>query len=177
MRTRFISLRARLLALLALMLIPWLGLLVYTQADERAAAIENVNRDATRLIRIATSNQAAQIEAARQLLTAFAQFPQVRSTDAAGCGAFLAEMLRAMPPYLNFGVVEPDGNLRCSAVPIGSRINVADRAYFRRALATRRFAIGDYIIGRVTQQPSITYAYPLLNPDGDVADAAAGLSR
>ena len=136
-RTRFISLRARLLTLLALVLVPWLGLLVYTQADERAAAIENVNRDATRLIRIATSNQAAQIEAARQLLTAFAEFPQLRPANAAACNAFLGEMLRAMPLYSNFGVAEPDGNLRCSAVPLSGRINVADRAYFRKASTTR----------------------------------------
>jgi len=178
-RTRFISLRARLLTLLALVLVPWLGLLVYTQADERAAAIENVNRDATRLIRIATSNQAAQIEAARQLLTAFAEFPQLRPANAAACNAFLGEMLRAMPLYSNFGVAEPDGNLRCSAVPLSGRINVADRAYFRKASTTRGFAIGDYVVGRVTRQPSITYAYPLLTPAGDVegiAFAAQGLS-
>ena len=59
---RLAGLRARLLGLLAAILLPWLGLLLYTQADERKAAIGHVNDDALRLIRIATSNQAAQIE-------------------------------------------------------------------------------------------------------------------
>ena len=179
MTVRFISLRARLLALLASVLIPWLGLLWYTQADERSAAIENVNRDAARLIRIATSNQAAHVQAARQLLTAFAAFPQLRPANAAACNAFLSDMLRAMPLYSNFGVAEPDGNLRCSAVPLTARINVADRAYFRKSSTTRGFAIGDYVVGRVTRQPSITYAYPLLTPEGQVegiAFAAENLS-
>jgi serine phosphatase RsbU (regulator of sigma subunit) len=171
-KTRFISLRARLLALLAFVLIPWLGLLWYTQAEERNAAIRNVNRDAMRLIRIATSNQAAHIEAARELLTAFARFPQLRPANAGACNAFLGEMLRAMPLYSNFGVVEPNGNLRCSAVPLTAQINVADRAYFRKSSTTRAFAVGDYVIGRVTQQPSITYAYPLLTPAGDIESVA-----
>ena len=47
----------RLLGLVALMLVPWLILVVYTQADERKAAIASVNGDALRLIRIVTSNQ------------------------------------------------------------------------------------------------------------------------
>jgi serine phosphatase RsbU (regulator of sigma subunit) len=164
----FFSLRARLLALLAFVLIPWFGLLVYTQADERNTAVANVNRDAMRLIHIATSNQAVQIEAARQLLTALAELPQLRSANTAACNVFLAEMLRASPLYFNFGVVELDGNLRCSAVPMSSQVNVADRAYFQKALATRRFSIGDYIVGRVTRLPSITYAYPLSSTGGGV---------
>ena len=148
------------------MLVPWLILVVYTQADERKAAIANVNGDAMRLIRIVTSNQAAQIEAAEQLLTAFARLPQLRTRDAAACNAFLAEMLAANPLYLNFAVAEPGGNLVCSAVPFRSPVSVADRMYFKTAMATGRFAIGDYQIGRVTQRPAINYAYPLVGRRG-----------
>jgi hypothetical protein len=72
MPRRFFSLRIRMVGLVALMLVPWLVLVVYTQADEREAAIVSVHGDEMRLIRIVTSNQAAQIEAAHQLLTAFA---------------------------------------------------------------------------------------------------------
>src|SRR6188472_2008868 len=121
---RLASVRARLIGLLVAILLPWLGLLLYTQADERKAAIAHVNDDALRLIQIATSNQAAQIEAARQVLTAY-------------------------PLYTNFGVADVDGNVWCSAVPLRAQVTVADRSYFRAALATRQFAIGDYLIGRI----------------------------
>src|SRR6185369_4403276 len=114
---RFFSLRVRLLGLVALMLVPWLVLVVYAQADERKAAIANVNDDALRLIRIVTSNQAAQVEAARQVLTAFARLPQIQTKDAAACNAFLAEMLKAYPLYLNIAVADRNGNLVCSALP------------------------------------------------------------
>jgi len=165
---RFFSLRVRLLGLVALMLVPWLILVVYAQADERKAAIANVNDDALRLIRIVTSNQAAQVEAARQLLTAFARLPQIQTKDAAACNAFLAEMLKAYPLYLNIAVADRNGNLVCSALPFRSPINVADRAYFKMALQTHDFVIGDYQIGRITQRPAINYAHPLVDPSGQV---------
>jgi serine phosphatase RsbU (regulator of sigma subunit) len=165
---RFISLRLRLLGLVMLVLLPWLALVLYTQADERRAAIAHVNSDEMRLIGIVTSNQAAQIEAARQLLTAIAHLPQLNGEEPMACRAFLAEMLAASPMYVNLGVAAPDGNLSCSAVPLQSAVNVSDRMYFRRAMETRRFAIGDYQIGRVTLLPSLNYAYPVLGDGGNV---------
>ncbi len=165
---RFWSLRLRLLGLVVLMLVPWLVLVIYTQADERKAAIDSVNDDAMRLIRIVTSNQAAQIEAARQVLTAFARLPQLQTKDAAACSAFLADMLKAYPLYLNIAVADPNGNLFCSALPFKGPINVADRAYFKMALEMHGFAIGDYQIGRITKVPAINYALPLTSRSGEV---------
>ncbi|MEP6942968.1 MAG: SpoIIE family protein phosphatase [Betaproteobacteria bacterium] len=167
-QTRFFSLRLRLLCLVALVLVPWLGLIAYTQADERKEAIANINGDAMRFIRIVTSNQAAQIEAARQLLTAFARLPQLQTRDPAACNALLSEMLTAYPLYLNLGLAEVNGNMSCSALPLGPPVNVADREYFKKAMRTRQFAIGDYQIGRVTHVPAINYAYPVVDTAGDV---------
>ena len=167
-RGRFLSLRLRLMALVLLVLVPWLVLVLYTQAEERKAAMAEVNRDEQRLIRIVTTTQAGEIEGARQLLAAIARVPQLQSRQDATCSTFLAEMLVAFPMYVNLAVAERDGRLSCSAVPLQSTINVADRAYFRRAVETRRFAIGDYQVGRVTLLPSINYAYPVLGGTGEV---------
>lgn len=167
-QTRFFSLRLRLLGLVVLVLVPWLVLVLYTQADERKAAIASVNGDARRLIRVVASSQTAQIESARQVLTAFVRLPQLHTPDSAACNAFLAEMLRAYPMYLNLGLAGPDGNILCSALPLVSTVNIADRPYFTRALQTRQFAIGDFQIGRVTYLPTINFAYPVIDAAGDV---------
>lgn len=164
-KERFFSLRQRLLALVALIVLPWLVLVLYAQADERRAAIAEVHRDEMRLLAIATSHQAADIEATRQLLGAMARMPQLRSAD---CGAFLEEIRATAPMYVNFGVVDPDGDILCSGVPLQFPVNVADRMYFRRAVATRQFAVGEYQIGRITFVPSINYAQPILDPQGKV---------
>jgi len=165
---RFVSLRARLLAIVALVLVPWLVLVILTQADERKVAIANVGDDAMALVHIVTSNQAAQVEAARQLLMALARLPQLRSGSRAACSALMAEMLKAYPLYLNIGLIEPDGDITCSAVPMREPVNVADRLYFELAIQRRDFVVGDYQTGRVTGLPSINYAYPLLDAGGNV---------
>jgi len=167
---RYRSLRSRLLALVALVLLPWLALVLYTQAEERKAAVANVNHDAMSLVHFIASNQATQIEAARGLLAALARLPQMRIRDAASCSRFLAGMLAAYSSYANLGVAERDGSIICSAVALRGQVNVADRPYFRQALATQRFAVGDYQIGRITQQPSINYGQPVLD-EADKADA------
>jgi len=167
-RGRFLSLRLRLMALMLLVLVPWLVLVLYTQAEERKAAMTEVSRDEQRLLRIVTSTQAGEIGGARQLLAAIARVPQLQSRKDGPCSAFLAEMLETFPMYVNLAVAERDGRLSCSAVALQSTVNVSDRAYFRRALETRRFAVGDYQIGRVTLLPSINYAYPMLGSAGEV---------
>jgi len=51
-------------------------------------------------------------------------------------------------------------------VPIKSAINVADRPYFRRSIQTRDFAVGEFLIGRVTGKPALTVSYPSVDGRG-----------
>src|SRR5437764_9845473 len=92
---RVFGLRMRLLALVLLVILPWFAFVIYTQAEERRVAIDNANSNATHLIRLITTNQATQIEAARQLLMAFARLPQLRGGNASECNAILGDILRA----------------------------------------------------------------------------------
>ena len=179
MEGRLFRLRWRLLALVAALLVSWLTVVLYAQSDERAAAIAAVNREEMLLLRIVTTNQAAQIESGRQMLEAIAQAPQLVARDDSACNALLAKMLAASPMYVNIGVADRDGKVWCSAVPFSSTINVSDRSYFKRAMETRRFAVGTYQIGRITLAPSLNFAHPIVGPGGQieaVAFAAQSLS-
>lgn len=168
MEGRFFALRWRLLALVAVLLVSWLALVLYAQADERAAAIAAVNREEMLLLRIVTSNQAAQVEAGRQMLEAVARAPQLAARDSEACDALLAKMLAASPMYVNIGVADHDGKVWCSAVPLSSAVDVSDRSYFKRAIGTRRFAVGTYQIGRITLTPSLNFAHPVVGQGGQV---------
>jgi hypothetical protein len=48
-------------------------------------------------------------------------------------------------------------------------INLADRVYYKMAIQTRDFAIGDYAIGKITQRPALSYGYPLLDSSGQLS--------
>jgi len=64
--------------------------------------------------------------------------------------------------------LDADGDTICTALPIKSPLNSADRAYFQRARQTRNFAVGDYQIGRVTGKATVNFGYPILGEAGQV---------
>ncbi len=149
-------------------LVPVSVLLVSSALDERRQAALRVQEAALRLARLAATNQGQLVLATHHLLAGLAQLREVQRRDAAGCGRLFAELLREYSLYANLGAIRPDGELFCSAVPFEGRIRLGDRAYFRRAVATRQFAIGEYQIGRATRRATLNVAYPALDERGDL---------
>jgi C4-dicarboxylate-specific signal transduction histidine kinase len=162
------SLRARLFLLVLLAVAPAFGLAVHVHLRARRAATLAVQQHAQHLASLAAANHAALVEGARQLLVSLARLPALRGDDRAACDAALAEISRSLSHYLNLGVIEPDGRLRCSALAVTEPMSLGDRPYFRDAVATREFAIGEYQIGRITGRPTVNFAYPLLDESGEL---------
>src|SRR5262245_39989107 len=159
----FSSLRLRLVVLVLLAVVPALGLMLYTNLEQRRLATVQAQTDAQRLARLSATQQQQLIEGARQLLIALAQLREVRSGDAAACNTLMASLLKQYPLYANLGVIELDGDVVCSAIPLGGPINAADRVYFRHALETGGFSVGDYQIGRLTGKATVNFGYPVLD--------------
>jgi signal transduction histidine kinase len=162
------SVRARLLLLVLLAVIPALGLTLYTNLEERQLRKASVLEDAMRLSRLVSADHERLIEDARRLLVSLARLPAVRDRNRAGCNALFADLLTRQSSYANLGVVAADGNIFCSALPMTGQVYAGDRAFFQRALETRDFAIGDYQIGRITRKATVNFAYPVLDDAGHV---------
>jgi response regulator RpfG family c-di-GMP phosphodiesterase/HAMP domain-containing protein len=129
---------------------------------ERAEAFE----DGRRLVNLAASEQRRFVEQSRQLLFALSTIPALRDPSSATCGALLADVLRHQEHYLNLAIATADGRVLCSALPSPRTLTVSDRRYFREALRTREFSVGEYQIGRITGRPSVNFGYPLLDRRG-----------
>ncbi|MDE2180368.1 MAG: GAF domain-containing protein [candidate division NC10 bacterium] len=126
-------------------------------------------QEALRLARIASSDHERLIGgASHQLLVALTHLPAVRNHDAPACSALFAALLKQYRIYANLGAIEPDGDVFCSALPLSGPLNLADRSYFRRAMETRDFAVGDFQIGRITGEATINFGYPVLGDTGQV---------
>jgi hypothetical protein len=98
---------------------------------------------------------------ARKRLRKLAHLPSVLSGNASACSADMA----ALPPlarYGSSGAADLQGNLFCLGIPITSPVNIADRAYFLRAIGTRDLGVGDYQLGRVTGLGSIGLGFPTI---------------
>nr|MDQ3045881.1 ester cyclase [Chloroflexota bacterium] len=153
-----------------LAVLPALGLLFFTANEQRDQAVASARADTSRLVRLAAADQGRLIDSTRQLLTVLALLPEVRGGDPQTCGALLADLLTQYPLYANLGVIQPDGEISCSALPLDDPVNLADRTYLQRALESRDFAMGDYQIGRVTERATLNFAYPVIGADNTVRE-------
>jgi len=162
------SLRARLVLLVLIAVVPAFGLIVYNglqkRQDDRAAATD----DAVQVTQFVASQQSSIVESARALLSQIAQAPQLRGDDPASCNAYLTSVQEVEQQYVGVSLADSNGDIVCSSVPLPGPVNVADRGYFQRALQTREFATGEYLIARVLDVPTLPFAYPLLEDGGEV---------
>jgi signal transduction histidine kinase len=161
------TLRTRLLLLVVLAIIPVLGLTLYTNLEERQLRKALVQEHAMRLSRLVSADYERLIEDARRLLVTLSRLPAVRDLNRAACTALFADLLAQHSSYANLGVIDADGHIFCSAVPT-EEVYLGDRVYFRRAIETRDFAIGEYQVGRITRKASVNFGYPVLNDAGHV---------
>src|SRR3990170_553099 len=105
------TLRARLLLVVLLALLPALGLALFAFFDARGRERSDARHSALQVARLAAANEAHLIEGARQLLVALAQLEAVRDRDRTECSALLAQLLPKYPDYANLGVTAPDGEI------------------------------------------------------------------
>lgn len=158
-----------LLCLVAVAVLPAYILLIYTALELHDRASQEALRDATQLSKNLGREQERVFREARELSQILASVPRLTDpSQNSFCGRFLADIHKTMPRYGNIGFATPDGNIYCSAVPSSRTINIADRAYFRRAIESGQFAVGEYLLGRITGKPSITVGLPLLETNGKI---------
>ena len=162
------SLRSRLFLLVVLAIAPTAIMTVVNGERERLHAIDVAEENLQRLTNLAAANESQSIAGARQILRDLATVPDLMG-DARRCNALLAAVLNQNPDYANFGLIQLNGDVTCSAVHGKTKVNLADRPHFRRAIQERRFVAGDYVFGRVIQKHTVNLTYPVLDKDNKVA--------
>ncbi len=162
------SLRSRLMLLVALAILPLAVMTVVGGMREREQAVQASEENLRRLTNLAAANEAQSIERARQILVDLSSVPDLLGSTS-GCNALLADVLDRNEGYVNFGLIQLNGDVSCSAVPMLHPVNLGDRSHFKRAISERRFIAGDYVFGRVIRRHTINLTYPVIDRAGNVA--------
>lgn len=162
------SLRVRLLLLVLLAIIPVLGLTLYTNFEMRRLVVEDVRKETLRLARFVANGQEDTIKDIQQLLFALAQLSEVQQPDSAACSILFTQLLKQYPQYALLGVVSLEGNVFCSALPADRSLNLADKPFFQRAIATQSFTISSYQTDPFTGKATLLFGYPVLNENNNV---------
>src|SRR2546425_2657525 len=168
MNKAFVHLRVRMLVFVLLAFVPALLLTLLTFKEQRREGTDEAKQAALQLARAAAISYERLTVQTQSMLAGLAQLPVLRQTAGVACHTLLAARMRETTYYANIGVADLNGNLVCSAVPLSGEVNVADRSYFWRAVTTADFAVGEYLVDRVTGKGAITFGYPVLDAPGHV---------
>lgn len=161
--------RTKLILLILLAAVPAFGLVIFGYLEQRRIERAGVRDAAIATSRLAAITQKNFVENTRQLLRTLTQFPfLLLATNKTFCEEHFSNLRKLSPDYVNFGLIETNGDLFCSSEPTNLAINLSDRLYFQRALQTGKFAVGDLQIGRVVRAPTLSFGQPVFDERGNL---------
>lgn len=172
-----LSIKHQLFLIVAIIALPAVCIIINAGMQQRRAAIHDAKWETQKLAETIVNEQKNLVASTRQLFIALSQSPEITSRKHVEVQAILAKILRLSPQYSNIFIADPAGIVWASAVPLSETVSVADRRYFRNALASGKLSSGEYHIARTTNQPTLNLGYPLKDPAGKVtAVLVAGFS-
>jgi signal transduction histidine kinase len=170
----FSSLRVRLLALVLLALCPAVALMHYSGWQTRRADAAAIRERAQLLVRMAAASEESVLEGAHQLLVTLAESDEVRGESPQGCTRLFSLLLEQNRRYAGLTITRADGSIVCSEPRVAGPVSFADRSWFTRAVQTRDFAVGEYLIGRLSGRPVLVAAVPIVAESGRVQGVVSG---
>jgi len=163
------SLRARLMLLMIVAIVPWILAMTYHAWQDREITVAAAVDTELQVAHMAATRQDQAIQNARSLLRVLSALPEIRTGSGSACQARLADILHtAGENYANLLVTDAHGQTLCVAKGSG-QLNFADRDWHRDALSSGGFVVGRYIIGRIQGRPILPAAFPILDAEGRVA--------
>ena len=163
----FLSLRMRILLLILASSLLSMGAVLWVLLVLRADTIERSNDQLVSQIEMIASDLDNRVSGTAQLLFGLARVPVVGSQDKEECSNFLADVLQEHPQYTGLLTIWPNGQLHCDSLKTGRRLNLSDRAYFQRALHSKRYVV-EPVLGRLTGKGVLQIAYPVRDAAGSL---------
>ena len=151
--------------------VPFLAYIVWSAAQQALLEKENVRDRARANAVLVSSRFEDHIEQVDRLLALVAQSVGSRSSDVAGTSALLQSMRPFLPKAVdNVGVwsITGDSIAALDRRALSRAVNVADRRYFRDAIARRELAFEGPVQSRITNLSIIVFARPILDADNRV---------
>lgn len=160
------SLSLKLLLPSLMALLPVMGLLWWLGQTELEKELAHKKTDL--LVKSAELNErfGYQIRQAEIALQTLAQSPILRKLQHDTCQERVEQHFKVLSHSLaNLLVLNPQGMVVCNAKAANKLHDLSDRAYYKRAMQTQKFAVGNFNIGKTTGTHIIGMAYPVVIED------------
>jgi two-component system, sensor histidine kinase and response regulator len=162
-----VTIRARLLWLVGVALLPAIAIIAYDEYLFRQQVFRDVEDDARRVTSLVSQQVQAEISETGRRCRLLERLPAIQASDPSASTA-LAAIVRESPQYTNIAIVDASGRVVASGTPFSGDVSVADRAFFAEAVSERAFVTGTFARNPITGRPGLDMGYPL-------ADAAGGV--
>ncbi|MEQ8665078.1 MAG: hypothetical protein RIC16_05080 [Rhodospirillales bacterium] len=131
---------------------------------------EGARREATEVYALIRDEIANVVAEAETTLDGLAADPATLVDDPEACGEPLAAALAANPEiYDVFLRIQANGTLDCTPGGGGMSIDFSNRLYYSKAVEEGRFVVGEFLIGKVSQEQVLAVARPVFDDAGDIA--------
>jgi signal transduction histidine kinase/ActR/RegA family two-component response regulator/HAMP domain-containing protein len=110
------------------------------------------------------------IAAVQERLAILGRLAPVRAGNRQETERLFRDLLPHAPHLQNLGLVSPDGTIIASAVPPppGSPLSLWDRDWLQRVVRWGDPVVGGFQVGRITGNPNVILAHPVLDDEGRV---------
>jgi len=151
----FFSFRSIFLLIVALSLLPALGIIIWTGVEHGRSLETAVRNEAFRQIETLSLVQNTITESVRQTLTTLAGLPAFKE---------------AISVTNTNGVVTASSRLQ-------GGVDLSGRKHVREALSGKGFVAGEYVIAYVDEEPSFPFSITLRNREGNVSGALSAVYK
>lgn len=164
------SIRKQFFLLLVLMsAIPFV-LTVISGLNQRNNEIREATTFASRAAEQIANDIDSQLSAVDQLGDTLNLLQEVKRRDVTAMDTLLGELIKSNHGYSNLSIADRSGLMWASAVQVPKGISLADRRYFKQAVATGKFSSGEYVISRTQHVPIISFGFPIKDSNGAVSN-------
>ena len=168
MNFSFSGIRRQLLLIFGIIMLPMLAHLWYAGHTQRAQALVNMEQQVASSIHLFSIQQRMLVEKAGNLLAVMTHLPTATEQERDQCQDSLLQIQDNYPEYATLLIMAPDGDVLCCSLPQRTTLNMADRPWFQQAVTSKALPMGSYMISRSSGKPSLPFAYPALDRQGDV---------
>lgn len=162
---RTFGLRSILILLVLIAVIPVFAIVMQASLSEQRGQLARNEESLRSLADLGVAYQEQLVEGARQILVTVAQSPPVFDPDPQACAGYFRQLQDKYPRYTNLGLLDERGELICRGVPGNQPVSAGDRLFFRQAVSTGAFSAGEFVIGRASGRPSLSFGLPVYRPD------------
>jgi len=168
-----LSIRARLMILAVIAIVPLLFDRVRDIESDRAERIEAASKQALNLARQGMAAQNEAIVSVRAFLQVAASAHGLMATRGQRCDDFLSDAVRQVPWLKSMSLLEPGGRVVCSSNTDAIGADLSHTPHFIRAMRTGEFTLSDYYVGQRVG-PTLLTALPHRGPSGSIDVVVTG---